>query len=308
MTAQVRSHARRLRCGNDRIRGDTKPRRVREHPRGAADLREQIDMAQPTCSVPVCDRPAKVRGWCRTHYNRWRESGDPGNDLVRAYRRVICAIDGCDRPHVARGYCYAHYDRTQRNGDPGSAVVRTYDSSRVCSIDGCGINAVGHGMCRTHWARNRRTGSPGAAEIKHLTDPTARNEAGEKRCPSCETWLPLAAFGKCASTSDGFYKRCRLCTRAAILLRSYRLTLETYDTLLETQGGGCRICSAPPESPYSLHVDHDHSCCPSYKNCCGACVRGLLCSPCNTALGLLKDDAARFRAAAEYLERSRDRS
>jgi len=31
-----------------------------------------------TCSVECCERPAKSRGWCGTHYARWRIKGDPG--------------------------------------------------------------------------------------------------------------------------------------------------------------------------------------------------------------------------------------
>jgi hypothetical protein len=42
-----------------------------------------------------------------------------------------------------------------------------------------------------------------------------------------------------------------------------------------------------------LAVDHSHE--------TGA-FRGLLCHSCNRAIGLLGDDPARLRAAAEYLE------
>lgn len=216
-------------------------------------------------------------------------------------------MDGCDRPHVSRGYCNAHYSRWKTKGDPGPAAIQIKDASRRCIVEGCDIKAAGHGLRRTHLARQNKNGSVGQAYIKHLTDPTARNEAGEKRCPSCEQWLAVSEFTKCASTSDFLYKRCRTCTRAATLWNSYGLTVDAYHELLRSQGGGCRICARVPESPYSLHVDHDHACCTTRKKSCGKCVRGLLCSPCNTALGLLADDPVRLRAAADYLEQTRDR-
>lgn len=30
-----------------------------------------------TCAVDGCDNPTRARGWCETHYQRWRRHGDP---------------------------------------------------------------------------------------------------------------------------------------------------------------------------------------------------------------------------------------
>lgn len=39
------------------------------------------------CSVEVCDRPAKYKGLCNSHYYRARNNGgDPGTSAVRNYR------------------------------------------------------------------------------------------------------------------------------------------------------------------------------------------------------------------------------
>ena len=82
--------------------------------------------------------------------------------------------------------------------------------------------------------------------------------------------------------------------RAGHLRRRYGITLEDYDRMLETQGGGCAICGRPPRTDISLHVDHDHE---------TGRIRGLLCFPCNNTLGDFKDDPKRLYAAADYLSR-----
>jgi predicted nucleic acid-binding Zn ribbon protein len=73
---------------------------------------------------------------------------------------------------------------------------------------------------------------------------------------------------------------------------NYGLTLEEYEARFEKQGGRCAICRE--RSDQRLHVDHDHG--------TGA-VRDLLCEGCNHAIGKAKEDPARLRAMAEYLER-----
>lgn len=90
--------------------------------------------------------------------------------------------------------------------------------------------------------------------------------------------------------------------RQATLRRRYKMTEEEFSALAEAQNGRCAICRT--ESPGSLGVwsiDHDHSCCPG-KITCGKCVRGLLCTGCNTALGRLQDNIEILRAAVAYLE------
>ena len=42
-----------------------------------------------TCSVESCDRDQVVRGWCRMHYQRWRDHGDPNRERPSALHRVL---------------------------------------------------------------------------------------------------------------------------------------------------------------------------------------------------------------------------
>ena len=80
--------------------------------------------------------------------------------------------------------------------------------------------------------------------------------------------------------------------RKTHLKKKYGITPEDYDRMLEAQGGGCAICGRPPRDDIALHVDHDHE---------TGFIRGLLCFPCNNALGLMKDDPERLIRAAEYV-------
>jgi len=81
-------------------------------------------------------------------------------------------------------------------------------------------------------------------------------------------------------------------SRRSNLLRHYSLTIDQFDAILESQGRVCAIC-AGEAGPKGFAVDHDHS---------TGTVRGILCMPCNTALGMMKDNPARLIAAANYLK------
>jgi hypothetical protein len=76
-------------------------------------------------------------------------------------------------------------------------------------------------------------------------------------------------------------------------VRRYGVTPERFAQLLAGQGGKCAVCATPePRGKSDWHVDHDHA---------TGIVRGILCITCNIALGMLHDDPARCRKAAEYL-------
>lgn len=83
------------------------------------------------------------------------------------------------------------------------------------------------------------------------------------------------------------------------LLREYGITMEQFYELKRQQGGVCAICGRVAPGTYGnnkeLHVDHDHR---------TGRIRGLLCPPCNKALGLLGDTLEQLKKAVAYLERS----
>ncbi len=80
--------------------------------------------------------------------------------------------------------------------------------------------------------------------------------------------------------------------RAGHLKRKYGITVQQYDALLASQGGGCAICGRLPQPDVSLHLDHDHD---------SGQLRGVLCFRCNNALGDFDDDPALLQQAVGYL-------
>lgn len=141
-----------------------------------------------------------------------------------------------------------------------------------------------------------------------------------KVCPACKVEKPRTEFtvyrtGKRVGHLAGRCKECRNADmrgvqkssvwyetvgRKSKLKRIYGITPEQYDAMLAAQGGGCAICHS--KTPYSrgykraqssaFCIDHDHV---------TGRVRGLLCTRCNRAIGLLNDNPAVIAQAALYL-------
>lgn len=60
-------------------------------------------MMAKTCMIPDCGKPAWARGWCMSHYQRWRRHGDtskrlrPANGEAQSYfRDVVMNYDGTE--------------------------------------------------------------------------------------------------------------------------------------------------------------------------------------------------------------------
>lgn len=76
------------------------------------------------------------------------------------------------------------------------------------------------------------------------------------------------------------------------LKRKYGLTPEDYDRMLEVQGGVCAVCGEPEQALRRLAVDHDHVI---------GKVRGLVCTHCNVAMGMLDDSPTKAQKVVDYL-------
>jgi len=128
-----------------------------------------------------------------------------------------------------------------------------------------------------------------------------------RTCIRCGAHKPLNEFPKHKRSAQGRGTVCKTCRnrenregKQNVWQRNWHMGLsqEGYESLLKAQEGGCAGCGSPVAngSMKRLHVDHDHT---------TGEVRGLLCSSCNLALGLLKDDIDRVLRLACYLEERR---
>lgn len=177
---------------------------------------------------------------------------------------AVCAIEACVRPVQARGWCTRHYGRWRRYGDPTTTLA----AARVAAeLDPCAVDGCVYPARYKRWCVHHALRSDRYGDVK---SKRPQKETTESR-----------------------------------RLRLYGITPEKYRQMLRAQGGGCAVCGGRPERGKSLHVDHDHACCSrTGMATCGMCVRGLLCSGCNTGLGSFGDDRDRLASAIRYLEAS----
>lgn len=108
-----------------------------------------------------------------------------------------------------------------------------------------------------------------------------------RRCSVCDKKLGKGLLEK------KYCKKCHLATRRTReRCQRHGITIEEFQVLSKAQHNQCVLCG----SKNRLVLDHDHV---TDK------LRCLLCWPCNLGLGMFKDDPAKLRAAADYIDRFR---
>jgi hypothetical protein len=131
-------------------------------------------------------------------------------------------------------------------------------------------------------------------------------------CAWCSEAAPTGT--RAGHRGGGWPYICRPCTEPIrhLLdrLRNHRVPHQRARKLLDEPS--CEVCGIDIVTKVKdgrgnprarLVVDHDHNCCAGEKSC-GQCVRGLICSTCNTAAGLMRDDPRLARSLADYMERA----
>jgi len=164
----------------------------------------------------------------------------------------------------------------------------------VCGEINVYLRNVGYGsgwMCGTRKAegnarRRKETGAKGspASQWHSLTD--VDEAIGTATCLQCGPVQDLYRH------TTGRWL-CKESLRQRSRQKKYGVAPAEYQGLLDKQDGVCAICLRSPNTlSRPLAVDHDHS---------TGLVRGLLCSNCNTLLGLADDNPNVLERAWLYL-------
>jgi hypothetical protein len=116
-----------------------------------------------------------------------------------------------------------------------------------------------------------------------------------KKCFRChgnkgKKYIDLKYCGTCQYKQK---KERSLNAHGKALEKRYGITSEDYWALYAFQGGTCYICGWATGKSRRLTVDHDHK---------TGLVRGLLCRPCNTYLGVIRDSIEAAERLAEFLK------
>ena len=114
-----------------------------------------------------------------------------------------------------------------------------------------------------------------------------------KVCRLCGVEKPISEF-YFRKDSGHYRSECKECLSKLSSFRDTGWTPEKYEEAYIKQNGRCAICGCKLNSSrYTRFAgDHDHR---------TGKLRGLLCTNCNTALGLFKDSIERLEMAKRYL-------
>lgn len=135
-------------------------------------------------------------------------------------------------------------------------------------------------------------------------------ELKKKSCKTCGSQTRKLPYPgpRCTTCHRARKKTLRTKNHSSRMQKMYNLSDGEYDALYQAQGGMCYTCGSWTGNrglSKKLSVDHDHSCC-SAPPICGKCIRGLICSPCNTLIGQVGDSSghaiARLQHYINYLK------
>lgn len=202
--------------------------------------------------------------------------------------RTKCDHPGCTGNPHGRRYCSTHFTHLRLYGE--TREVKRMSTTGICTLVDCNRPHKAKGYCKQHYElakyhgeiEGRRCDEESCLNLRkkrglclaHYMRKLRAGEFGGNPCgvPMC----PLVSVIR------------GLCYKHDKRVRKYGLTVVEMASL--DAGLPCEICGRTSEA-----VDHNHE---------TGEVRGFLCTACNTAIGLLRDNPQIIKAAAAYLERT----
>jgi hypothetical protein len=220
-----------------------------------------------------------------------------------------CLIHNCSKPSVSKGMCDTHRKRVARHGTPEQTRPADWGAKEKhpaykawCNLRRYHSLSSPPDWLSDFWAFAAAIpAKPEGRVAMQRVDPTkpwaADNFYWKEPIVSADKRADHAAYmreygRRMRAANPDYHKN-------MFLKRHYGIGIAVYNEMLVAQNGCCDICGKAESNEIkgkvvSLAVDHDHK--------TGA-VRALLCSACNTALGLFNDDRALLDAAMAYLDR-----
>ena len=129
-------------------------------------------------------------------------------------------------------------------------------------------------------------------EIKSKSEFYSHKNTKDKLTSLCKQCYKENEINWKINNPDAYKESCR----RRNLKKKFGITLEEYETLYLSQQGKCACCGIekPNTGINGLVVDHCHI---------TGKVRELLCTQCNTALGLLKEDEFIIDSLLDYVRK-----
>jgi len=160
--------------------------------------------------------------------------------------------------------------------------------------------------CRAEEDRNKY-----ADKNKYITklkkEKNDLSSKGFKRCTKCRGIMTFDKFNAHPHGYCGLNSKCKTCQaedkkpsckedkdrwQKTARLKKYGIASKDFNTMMTEQDGRCKICSIEITEK-SASIDHCHI---------NGNVRGLLCTRCNTGLGMFKDNIEFLTRAISYLQ------
>lgn len=252
------------------------------------------------CEVENCENDA-TRDICRPHQldvRYWRLEPMPH---WKTKPNPECEVEGCGRAAQSKRVikCKLHrdYEREGRDLETVRPKMRNGSSNKPCSWGGCDKQSRARGMCEQHYYYLKRELKMALCRVEGCGTRTKNDWCARHDPAKAPKPWPM---GPCSVRGCERTYRSRMhtfCKHHNRVRTKMGLTNEEFQYIKDR--AECQVCGAGDV----LVVDHWHGCHPEDKTkMCKKCIRGVMCSRCNSALAFLSEDPKKILALANYAE------